>query len=52
MAKEYGADKVAVIGGSYGGFLAMQLLTRINRNNAEAVQAHVEMPKLLVPCNI
>lgn len=48
MAKEYGADKVAVVGGSYGGFLAMQLLTRINRNNAEAAQAHVEMPKLLV----
>lgn len=48
MVKEYGADKVAVVGGSYGGFLAMQLLTWINRNNADEVKAHVEMPKLLI----
>ena len=43
MVKKYGADKSAVIGGSYGGFLAMQLLTWINRNIAQT-----EMPKLLI----
>ena len=48
MVKEYGADKVAVVGGSYGGFLAMQLLTWINRNNAHGQKAHVEMPRLLI----
>lgn len=48
MVKEYGADKVAVLGCSYGGFLAMQLLTWINRNNADEAKAHVEMPKLLI----
>ena len=48
MVKEYGADKVAVVGGSYGGFLAMQLLTWINRNNAAEEKEHVEMPGLLI----
>ena len=48
MVKEYGADKVAVLGCSYGGFLAMQLLTWINRNNEDEAKAHVEMPKLLI----
>jgi len=48
MVKQYGATKVAVLGGSYGGFLAMQLLTWINRNNADETKAHVEMPKLLI----
>ena len=48
MVKEYGADKTAVLGCSYGGFLAMQLLTLINRNNADETKAHVEMPKLLI----
>ena len=48
MIKEYGADKVAVIGNSYGGFLAMQLLTWMNRNNADEAKAHGEMPRLLV----
>ena len=48
MVREYGEDKVAVVGGSYGGFLAMQLLTWINRNNADEAKAHVEMPKLLI----
>lgn len=48
MAKAYGADKVAVVGGSYGGFLAMQLLTWINRNNTGEAKAYVEMPKLLI----
>ncbi len=48
MVKEYGADKVAVLGCSYGGFLAMQLLTWINRNNADEAKAHVEMPKLMI----
>ena len=43
MTREYGAGSVAVVGGSYGGFLAMQLLTWINRNPAQA-----EMPKLLI----
>ena len=48
MVKEYSAAKVAVLGSSYGGFLAMQLLTWINRNNADEAKAHVEMPKLLI----
>lgn len=48
MAKAYGADKAAVIGGSYGGFLAMQLLTRINRNNADEAKEPVDMPRLLI----
>ena len=48
MVKEYGADKVAVVGGSYGGFLAMQLLTWINRNNAAVGKERVEMPDLLI----
>ena len=43
MVKEYGAKKVAVVGGSYGGLLAMQLLTCINRNPAQA-----KMPGLLI----
>ena len=43
MVKEYGAEKVAVVGGSYGGLLAMQLLTCINRNPVNA-----EMPGLLI----
>ena len=43
MTREYGAGSVAVVGGSYGGFLAMQLLIWINRNPAQA-----EMPKLLI----
>ena len=43
MVKEYGAEMVAVVGGSYGGLLAMQLLTCINRNPANA-----EMPGLLI----
>lgn len=43
MVREYGEDKVAVVGGSYGGFLAMQLLTWINRNPVQT-----EMPKLLI----
>ncbi|MBQ8161837.1 MAG: alpha/beta hydrolase [Clostridia bacterium] len=42
-AQEYGARNMAVIGGSYGGFLAMQLLTWINRNGNK-----VDMPALLL----
>ena len=48
IAGKYGADKVTVIGGSYGGFLAMQLLTWINRNNADEEKEHMEMPHLLI----
>ena len=48
MVKEYGTDKVAVVGSSYGGFLAMQLLTWINRKNAAKEKEHVEMPGLLI----
>lgn len=48
MAKKYGADKVAVIGNSYGGLLAMQLLTWINRNNADEEKEIIEMPEFLI----
>ena len=48
MAGEYGADRLAVLGGSYGGLLAMQLLTRINRNSGDAETAPPEMPGLLI----
>lgn len=48
IAKKYGADKLAVIGNSYGGFLAMQLLTWINRNNADEENERIEMPQLLI----
>ena len=42
-ATKYGAENMAVIGGSYGGFLAMQLMTWINRNGNK-----VNMPALLI----
>ena len=48
IAKKYGADKVAVIGGSYGGFLAMQLLTWINRYNSGVEKGFVGMPQILI----
>lgn len=48
IVKKYGADKLAVIGNSYGGLLAMQLLTWINRNNADEEKEHLEMPRLLI----
>ena len=48
MLKVYGAGRVAVVGNSYGGLLAMQLLTRINRNDARTEHAPAEMPKLLI----
>ena len=48
MEKEYRADKVAVVGGSYGGFLAMQLLTWINWNHADVGTEQAEMPGLLI----
>ena len=56
LIKKYGANKVAVIADSYGGFLAMQLLTWINRYNTvlerelikEPVKEPVEMPGLLI----
>lgn len=48
ITKKYGADRVAVIGGSYGGFLAMQLLTWINRSNTDAKKEPTRMPKLLI----
>ena len=40
---KYGAGNIAVVGGSYGGFLAMQLITWINRNGNA-----VDMPGLLI----
>ncbi|MBR1759215.1 MAG: alpha/beta hydrolase fold domain-containing protein [Lachnospiraceae bacterium] len=43
VENKYGAGNIAVVGGSYGGFLAMQLITWINRNGNE-----VEMPRLLI----
>ncbi|MBQ9308318.1 MAG: alpha/beta hydrolase [Clostridia bacterium] len=43
VARRYGAENVAVIGGSYGGLLAMQLLTWINRDGQR-----LEMPGLLI----
>ena len=48
MTKEYGTDGVAVLGSSYGGFLAMQLLTWINRNNADEAKAHVESKRSMI----
>ncbi|MBR1584939.1 MAG: alpha/beta hydrolase [Clostridia bacterium] len=42
-AENYGAKNIAVVGGSYGGFLAMQLLTWINRRGNA-----VDMPALLI----
>lgn len=43
VAEKYGAKNIAVVGGSYGGFLAMQLLTWINRNGNA-----VDKPSLLI----
>ena len=48
IIKKYGADKLVVIGNSYGGLLAMQLLTWINRNNADEENERIEMPQLLI----
>ena len=48
ITKRYGADKIAVIANSYGGFLSMQLLTSINRNNAKERNERIEMPSLLI----
>ena len=48
IVKKYGPGKVAVIGGSYGGFLAMQLMTLINRNNEDRNLEHIGMPRLLI----
>ena len=43
VENKYGAGNIAVVGGSYGGFLAMQLITWINRNGNA-----VNMPRLLI----
>ena len=40
---KYGAGNIAVVGGSYGGFLAMQLMTWINHNGNKE-----DMPALLI----
>lgn len=48
IVKKYGAEKVSVIGSSYGGLLAMQLLTWINRNNVYEGNERIDMPSLLV----
>ena len=45
---ENGAERVAVVGGSYGGLLAMQLLTWINRNNDDKERVRIGMPSLLI----
>ena len=47
IVKRYGAGNTAVIGGSWGGLLALQLLTRINQFNA-AERDPVPMPGLLL----
>ncbi len=47
VVKRYGADKTAVVGGSYGGFLALQLLSGINRHNAAGGDP-VPMPGLMI----
>lgn len=41
VAEKYGAENVAVVGGSYGGFLAMQLITWINRVNRTEMMPHL-----------
>ena len=43
MVKGYGAENISVVGGSYGGFLAMQLITWINKNGN-----NVDMPALVI----
>ena len=48
LIKKYGADKTAIVADSYGGFLAMQLLTWINRYNAAVEKEPVRMPELLI----
>ena len=56
IVKRYGADSTAVVGGSYGGLLGLQLLSRINSHNAAQKSAHnaaaegdpVPMPGLLL----
>ena len=48
IVKRYGAGNVSVVGGSYGGLLALQLLSRINSHNAAADGEPVPMPGLLI----
>jgi len=53
ILKRYGARNTAVVGGSYGGLLALQLLSRINAQNHAAQDASaggdpVPMPGLLL----
>lgn len=43
VVKKYGAGNTAVVSGSYGGLLAMQLITWINRNGNKE-----DMPALLI----
>lgn len=43
MTKKYNAEKIAIVGGSFGGFFALELINWINRNGKE-----VEMPGLLI----
>ncbi|MBR1693171.1 MAG: alpha/beta hydrolase [Lachnospiraceae bacterium] len=43
MVRKYGASHIAVVGGSYGGFLALQLLTWMNKNGNA-----VDMPRLMI----
>ena len=48
IVKRYGAGAVSVVGGSYGGLLGLQLLSRINGHNAAAERDPVPMPALLI----
>ena len=43
VAARFGAENTVVVGGSYGGFLALQLITWINRNGNQ-----VGMPRLMI----
>lgn len=43
MIKKYNAEKIAIVGGSFGGFFALEIINWINRNGME-----VKMPGLLI----
>ena len=51
IVKQYGADNIAVIGNSYGGFLAMQLLTwTMRKRPARLLQVRSKPPtRVMVP---
>ena len=43
MVKKYGAEHIAVVGGSFGGYYALQIINRINALNADT-----PMPGLVI----